>query len=194
MGLRGFVWVIGRGQGRAGGPAKRTLEAGPCRNRRQHDEVAPAIAGAQLAVVTPVTRTRPAPAFGAVEGNQGQRHEHVRVSTAFNKTLGIAGAAVASVTFTPAGIVIGVRRRRSKLACPCGWKTWAIYDRSVRRWRHLDWPGRSCGWKPRCRGDCRRCARVRTEQVPWARTPHPRHAGRGRFGGSTAAGGSVGAR
>jgi hypothetical protein len=38
----------------------------------------------------------------------------VRVSTAFNKILGIVGATVAAVTFTPGGIVIGLRRRR----CP----------------------------------------------------------------------------
>jgi hypothetical protein len=65
----------------------------------------------------------------------------VRVSTAFNKLLGIVGATVASVTFTPTGTVVGLRRRRAKLQCPCGWKTWAVYDRSTRRWRHLDLSG-----------------------------------------------------
>ncbi len=57
----------------------------------------------------------------------------MRVSTAFNKILGIVGATVAAVTFTPAGIVVGLRRRRSKLVCPCGSKTWAVYDRHIRR-------------------------------------------------------------
>jgi hypothetical protein len=62
----------------------------------------------------------------------------MRVSTAFNKILGIVGAPVVAVTFTPAGIVVGLRRRRTKLVCPCGWKTRAVDDRSTRRWRHLD--------------------------------------------------------
>ena len=62
----------------------------------------------------------------------------MRATTAFNKMLGIVGASVQRVTFTPDGIVVGLRRRRAKYRCPCGWKTRAIYDRSVRRWRHLD--------------------------------------------------------
>jgi transposase len=65
----------------------------------------------------------------------------VRATTAFNRMLRIVGATVAGVTFTPDGIVVGLRRRRRKLRCPCGWKTWASYDRSVRRWRHLDLGG-----------------------------------------------------
>jgi transposase len=95
---------------------------------------------------------------------------HVRVSTAFNKMLGIVGATVASVTFTSTGIVVGVRRRRVKLVCPCGWKTRATYDRSVRRWRHLDLAGTKLWLQAEIRRlDCRACGRVRTEQVPWAR-------------------------
>ncbi|HEY3843142.1 MAG TPA: hypothetical protein VGL48_07800 [Acidimicrobiales bacterium] len=62
----------------------------------------------------------------------------MRVTTAFNKMLGLGGAAVVTVTFTPEGIVVGLRRRRAKHRCPCGQMTWSIYDRSVRRWRHLD--------------------------------------------------------
>jgi transposase len=99
----------------------------------------------------------------------------VRVSTAFNKMLGIAGASVASVVFTPAGIVVGLRRRRVKLRCPCGWKTWAVYDRRIRRWRHLDLGGSKLWLEAEIRRlRCRRCDRVRTEQVPWAR-PGARH-------------------
>jgi transposase len=99
----------------------------------------------------------------------------VRVSTAFNKILGIVGATVAAVTFTPAGIVVGVRRRRSKLVCPCGSTTRAVYDRSVRRWRHLDLAGSKLWLEAEIRRlRCRRCERVRTEVVPWAR-PGARH-------------------
>jgi len=99
----------------------------------------------------------------------------VRVSTAFNKIVGIVGATVASVTFTPEGIVVGLRRRRTKLACPCGWKTRAVYDRHARRWRHLDLAGSKLWLETEIRRlHCRRCQRVRTEEVPWAR-PGARH-------------------
>ncbi len=99
----------------------------------------------------------------------------MRVNTAFNKMLGIVGASVASVSFTPTGIVVGLRRRRARLACPCGWKTWAAYDRSTRRWRHLDLAGTKCWLEAEIRRlECRRCGRVRTEVVPWAR-PGARH-------------------
>ncbi|MGH9007660.1 MAG: transposase [Acidimicrobiales bacterium] len=94
----------------------------------------------------------------------------MRVTTAFNKMVAIAGASVASVSFTPEGIVVGLRRRRAKHRCPCGWKTWSIYDRSVRRWRHLDLGAARCYLEAEiCRVACRRCKRVRTEEVPWAR-------------------------
>ncbi|MGH9918152.1 MAG: transposase family protein [Nitrososphaerales archaeon] len=45
-----------------------------------------------------------------------------------------------------------------------------MYDRSVRRWRHLDLGAARCLIEAEiCRVDCRRCKRVRTEEVPWAR-------------------------
>lgn len=99
----------------------------------------------------------------------------MRVTTAFNKMLGLVGASVTSVSFAPEGIVVGLRRRRAKHRCPCGWKTWSIYDRSVRRWRHVDLGAAKCLLEAEiCRIRCRRCARVRTEEVPWAR-PGARH-------------------
>jgi transposase len=99
----------------------------------------------------------------------------VRVSTAFNRLLDIVGATVRSVAFTPDGIVVGLRRRRSKLVCPCGWSTPAVYDRHTRRWRHLDLAGSKLWLEAEIRRlHCRRCARVRTEEVPWAR-PGARH-------------------
>ena len=99
----------------------------------------------------------------------------MRVSTAFNKMLGIVGATVASVTFTPSGVVVGLRRRRSKPVCPCGRKSKATYDRSVRRWRHLDLAGSKLWLEAEIRRvNCRACGRVRTEDVPWAR-PGARH-------------------
>jgi len=100
----------------------------------------------------------------------------VRVTTAFNKMLDLPGASVATVSFAEEGLVLGLRRRRPcRPVCPCGKRGTGVYDRSVRRWRHLDW-GASKVWLEAevRRLDCRRCARVRTEAVPWAR-PKARH-------------------
>jgi len=52
--------------------------------------------------------------------------------------LDIVGATVTTVCFTPEAIVVGLRLRRRRLTCPCGFTTRAVYDRSRRRWRHLD--------------------------------------------------------
>jgi len=99
----------------------------------------------------------------------------VRAETAFNKMLAIPGAWVASVTFAPEGVVVGLRRRRRRPVCPCGWKGRAIYDRSTRRWRHLDLGATKLFLVAEiARIHCRRCDRVRTEAVPWAR-PGARH-------------------
>ncbi len=100
----------------------------------------------------------------------------MRVCTAFNRILSLPGAGVASVEFSDEGLVIGLRRsRRRKLLCPCGAKTWARYDGSRRRWRHLDFGAcRVFVVADVFRINCRGCGRVRTEQVPWAR-PNARH-------------------
>jgi transposase len=104
-----------------------------------------------------------------------ERSGDVRVTTAFNRILALVGATVASVTFAPEGIVVGLRRRRRKLVCPCGWKTRSVHDRSTRRWRHLDLGGSRLWLEAEIRRlRCRRCGRVRTEEVPWAR-PGARH-------------------
>jgi transposase len=99
----------------------------------------------------------------------------VRVTTAFNKILSIPSATVASVEFTPEGVVVGLRRRRSRPRCPCGQKATGSYDSSVRRWRHLDLGASKLLLEAEIRRlDCRRCGRVRTEDVAWAR-PRARH-------------------
>jgi transposase len=99
----------------------------------------------------------------------------VRVTTAFNRVLGLAGTSVCSVEFTDDGIVIGVRRRARVHRCPCGRRVRGRYDSSQRRWRHLDM-GSTKLWLAAeiARIRCRACGRVRTEQVPWAR-PGARH-------------------
>lgn len=99
----------------------------------------------------------------------------MRVRTAFNKMLAIPGATVAGVEFTPAGVVVTLRRRFRRLTCPCGFKTRAVYDSSIRRWRHLDLGACRLLLEAEIRRlHCPRCGRVRTEQVPWAR-PAARH-------------------
>lgn len=99
----------------------------------------------------------------------------MRVTTAFNKILSIPSATVASVEFTPEGVVVGLRRRRGRPRCPCGWRATGAYDSSVRRWRHLDLGASKLLLEAEIRRlDCRRCGRVRTEAVPWAR-PRARH-------------------
>jgi transposase len=99
----------------------------------------------------------------------------VRVTTAFNRVLGLDGAWVTAVEFTDAGIVISVHSRTKVHRCPCGWRTRARYDVSRRRWRHLDF-GASRVWieADLARIDCHACERVRTEEVTWAR-PGARH-------------------
>ncbi len=94
----------------------------------------------------------------------------MRVSTAFNRMLAIPGAWVDSVAFTDDGIVVGLRRRSRRLRCPCGAPSRSRYDRSRRRWRHLD-VGATKLWFEAdiARIDCRACGRVRTEEVPRGR-------------------------
>jgi transposase len=99
----------------------------------------------------------------------------VRVNTAFNKILCLPGASVASVTFTPEGVVLGLRRQSRRPVCPCGVKGRSSYDHTVRRWRHLDLGASKLFLEaPIRRLHCLACQRVRTEMVPWAR-PGARH-------------------
>ncbi len=94
----------------------------------------------------------------------------MRATTAFNKMLAIPGAHVSGVVFTPEGIVVDLGRRAQRLRCPCGWSTRAVYDRSRRCWRGLDLGASRVFLRAEIRRlMCRRCARVVTEEVPWAR-------------------------
>ena len=98
----------------------------------------------------------------------------MRVSTAFNKMLAIPGAWVDSVTITSTEVVVGLRRRRHKLRCPCGFETRGRYDASIRRWRHLDLATCKLFLEAEVRRvRCPTCG-VRTEDVAWAR-PGARH-------------------
>jgi transposase len=98
----------------------------------------------------------------------------VRVTTAFNRILRVPGATITDVTVTAGEVVAEVRLDSKRLRCPCGYRTWAVYDRSVRRWRHLDMAASKLWLQAEIRRlDCPDCG-VRTEDVDWAR-PGARH-------------------
>lgn len=100
----------------------------------------------------------------------------MRVVTAFNRILRVPGAWVTGVVFDDDdGVVVSIRARARRHRCPCGWSTSARYDRSRRRWRHLDAASMQVWLEADiARIDCGRCGRVRTEDVAWAR-PGARH-------------------
>lgn len=98
----------------------------------------------------------------------------MRVNTAFNRLLKIPGASVSDVSITDDAVEVELTLRARRLTCPCGYSTNATYDRTRRRWRHLDL-GKQRLWLHYTirRISCPTCG-IRTEQVPWAR-PSARH-------------------
>ena len=99
----------------------------------------------------------------------------MRAAAVLNRLLGFAGTVVDDVSFTETAIVIAVRLRSKMLVCPCGRTSRARYDSSRRRWRHVDFGRHQVVIEAEIRRvDCRGCARVRTEWMPWAR-PGARH-------------------
>ena len=94
----------------------------------------------------------------------------MRISTAFNRLIALPGLTVEAVRFTDEGVVVNVRKTAKLPRCPCGWRGRARYDRSRRRWRHLDLGVHKLWLEADIdRLHCQHCDRVRTEQVPWAR-------------------------
>jgi transposase len=99
---------------------------------------------------------------------------HVRVTSLFNRLLALPGTSVTGVRFVADGIEVDIRLRSRRLRCPCGFTSRAGYDRSRRRWRHIDLAAAKLWLVADIRRlDCPGCG-VRTEDVPWAR-PHARH-------------------
>jgi transposase len=96
--------------------------------------------------------------------------DDVRATTAFNRTLGLAGASVTGVRFAQEGVVVGVRLRRRRRVCSrCGQVCRATHDTVWCRWRHLDLGALRCYLVcPLRRVKCPDCG-VRVEAVPWAR-------------------------
>ena len=96
----------------------------------------------------------------------------MRVTTAFNRLLGLPGASVIDVSFGGEGVIVTVRLRRRRRVCArCGQtgRQLVIRDRRVKRWRHLDLGANRCVIECELRRlSCQSCG-VRLEPVPWAR-------------------------
>ncbi len=99
----------------------------------------------------------------AKEGN-------VRVTTAYNRMLGLPGAWIRDVAFGAEGMIVTVcLRRKAPLCSGCGARGLKIKDHRVTRWRHLDVGGGRCVIECRLRRlYCPGCGDL-PEHVEWAR-------------------------
>jgi transposase len=94
----------------------------------------------------------------------------VRVSTAYNRMLGLAGGWVRDVEFGEKAMIVTVALRRKNPVCSgCGATGLGIKDQREKRWRHLDMGGIRCYLECRLRRlYCPGCGDV-YEAVEWAR-------------------------
>jgi transposase len=94
----------------------------------------------------------------------------VRVTTAFNRMLGLPGAWVRDVEFGEQAVIVTVALRRKQPICSgCGARGLKIKDHRVKRWRHLDVGGVRCVIECRLRRlYCPGCGDL-PEAVEWAR-------------------------
>ena len=94
----------------------------------------------------------------------------MRVTTAFNRMLGLPGAWVRDVEFGAQAMVVMVCLRRKRPVCSgCGARGLKIKDHRVKRWRHLDVGGLRCRVECRLRRlYCPGCGDL-PEHVEWAR-------------------------
>jgi transposase len=94
----------------------------------------------------------------------------MRVSTAFNRMLGLPGAWVRDVEFSEQAVIVTVALRRKQPICSgCGARGLKIKDHRVKRWRHLDAGGVRCVIECRLRRlYCPGCGDL-PEHVEWAR-------------------------
>jgi transposase len=94
----------------------------------------------------------------------------VRVTTAYNRMLGLRGAWVRDVAFGAEGMIVTVALRRKRPLCSgCGAGGLKIKDQRVKRWRHLDVGGGRCVIECRLRRlYCPGCGDL-PELVEWAR-------------------------
>jgi len=94
----------------------------------------------------------------------------VRVTTAFNRMLGLPGAWVRDVAFGAEGMIVTVCLRRKRPLCSgCGARGLKVKDHRTKRWRHLDQGGMRCVIECRVRRlYCPGCGDL-PEHVEWAR-------------------------
>ena len=94
----------------------------------------------------------------------------MRVTTAFNRMLGLPGAWVRDVEFGAQAVIVTVCLRRKQPACSgCGARGLKIKDHRVKRWGHLDVGGLRCQVECRLRRlYCPGCGDL-PEHVEWAR-------------------------
>ncbi|MGZ6670465.1 MAG: ISL3 family transposase [Solirubrobacteraceae bacterium] len=94
----------------------------------------------------------------------------MRVTTAYNRMLGLPGAWVRDVAFGEGAMIVTVALRRKRPVCSgCGARGLRIKDHRVKRWRHLDVGGLRCViecWLRRLY--CPGCGDL-PEMVEWAR-------------------------
>jgi transposase len=94
----------------------------------------------------------------------------MRVTTAFNRMLGLPGAWVRDVAFGSQAVIVTVVLSAEKPVCSgCGARGLAIKEHRAKRWRHLDLGAPRCVIECRLRRlYCPGCGDV-YEAVPWAR-------------------------
>ncbi len=69
----------------------------------------------------------------------------MRVTTAFNRMLGLPGGWVRDVEFGERAVIVTVALRRKRPVCSgCGARGLKIKDHRIKRWRHLDLGGLRC--------------------------------------------------
>jgi transposase len=95
----------------------------------------------------------------------------VRVTTAYNRMLGLPGAWVRDVAFGEGAMIVTVALHRKRPVCSgCGARGLRIKDYRVKRWRHLDVGGLRCVIECRLRRlYCPGCGDL-PETVEWARS------------------------
>ena len=94
----------------------------------------------------------------------------MRVTTAYNRMLGLPGAWVRDVEFAQDGMIVTVALRRKRPLCSgCGASGLRIKEHRVKRWRHLDVGGMRCVIECKLRRlYCPGCGDL-PELVEWAR-------------------------
>ena len=94
----------------------------------------------------------------------------MRVTTAFNRMLGLPGAWVRDVEFGEQAVIVTVALRRKQPVCSgCGARGLKIKEHRTKRWRHLDLGGLRCVIECRLRRlYCPGCGDL-PEHVEWAR-------------------------